>query len=93
MMFLILVFMMVVWAPFTVMHIITFFMPLNDQGTVFKIFYVAFAHFLIVNSCINPAVYAWQSTPFRAAYKEILGIKLNDKERQVSTQQTDSSGK
>ncbi len=77
MMCLILIFMLVAWTPFTIMHIYVSSPGnhLNDQTYSIKKLYVFVTHLLLVNSIVNPIVYSWQSTLFRRAYMEILGIK------------------
>ena len=85
MMFMIIIFMLINWTPFTVMHMSTLFVNLQEQTTGYKVTYVAAVYITTLNSSINPVVYAWQSTPFRAAYKEILGIKLNQKEESYTS--------
>ncbi len=83
MMCLILIFMLFAWSPFTIMHIYVSARSggLHQQGEAVKLAYVVVTHLLMLNSCVNPIVYSWQSSSFRRAYRDLLGITLSDSSR------------
>ncbi len=83
MMFLVLLFLILSWSPSTLMHFVCKFFPLEDQGLTYKVVFVSMGHLVLFNACVNPLIYAWQSTPFRIAYKEILHLKLTPQEQQA----------
>lgn len=74
MMFMILAWLLILWSPFSILHLVSSVgYPVKDQGTVYKVVYVLTVYMLYINSFINPLVYAYQSSEFRKAYKQILG--------------------
>lgn len=60
------------WSPFVVITIIEMLFFVNDAMILVSLFVFFLA---LINSVLNPIIYAWKNSEFRTAFKKLLHIR------------------
>ena len=57
------------WLPFQLVEVL---MSIGLEGQALDVIYQISIPILMANSCMNPAIYAWRNSDFRAAFRQLL---------------------